>query len=386
MIDGLPAGPVCGPAPLVLTIDGLSVPVYPDANNVSLRASGQAASYYLAVPRAALAARRDGSGPDFTMRAMAEQPSPDQAYIGGSCTLSTDLSVPASLVAQVTAALTGTSLARPADRVAVLFQHAADDPAPVIQPVPVSSSTIRVALSGVLTAQPERTGPVSGLARTTILVSTDPVATAAVVGNLRGGRAPFELRTILTENFDTGAAAYDVLARVDPCRLYAAYRAALPAPGPLVITGDVPDAAHDAGLDSGAIRIEIRGVDKTAPLDWISRSDPVKAAVAGVVKDILFDSVTSAAGGPGGASVSGGTGGVARPVVRDWWDQALSGAAATLRAQAPAPGTTVTAQITLSGPVTAGRAVPTGFDDLIAATAAHLDAYLLVVYVGGFNP
>src|SRR5581483_3851942 len=200
--------------------------------------------------------------------------------------------------------------------------------------------------------------------------SSDPAATAAVVGNLRGGRAPFDLRTILTEQFDTGSAAYDVRVRVDACLLYAAYRAALPPDGPRVIGGDLPDDVHDTGLGSGAIRTEIRGTADAALRDWIDRSDPVKAAVAGAVKDILFDPAT---------------GDAPMPAVRDWWDRALSGATASLRERAPAPDTTVTSNITLSGPVTAGRAVPVSFDALAAAVAADLAAYLLVVYVGDFT-
>lgn len=359
MIDGLPAGPACGPAPLVLTAGPLGVSVYPDANNDSLRANGLAARYYVAVPHAMLAARRDGSGPDFTMRAMIDRPVPDAAYLGGSCTLTTDLSLPDDLTAQVTAALANGTKAHPGT------------PPLAVQPIPAESAVIRLAQpTGVLTAQPARTGPLTGPARTTVLISSDPAATAAVVGNLRGGRAPFDLRTIRTEQFDTGSAAYDVRVRVDAGLLYAAYRAALPPDGPQVIGGDLPDDVHDTGLGSGAIRTEIRGTADVALRDWIDRSDPVKAAVAGAVKDILFDSGTSAA---------------PPPAVRDWWDRVLSGATATLRGQAPAPETTVTSDIRLSGPVTAGRAVPLSFDPLTAAVAADIGAYLLVIQVGDFT-
>ncbi|HZR53414.1 MAG TPA: hypothetical protein VFB06_28405 [Streptosporangiaceae bacterium] len=359
MIDGRPAGPVCGPAPLVLTAGPLGVSVYPDANNDSLLASGLTARYYVAVPRAMLATRPDGGGPDFVMRAMIDRPEPDAGYLGGSCTLTTDLSLPDELTAQVTAALANGPKAHPAGQPLV------------VQPIPVESTIIRLGQStGVLTAQPERTGPLGGPARTTLLMSSDPAATAAVVGNLRGGRAPFDLRTILTEQFDTGSAAYDVRVRVDACLLYAAYRAALPPDGPRVIGGDLPDDVHDTGLGSGAIRTEIRGTADAALRDWIDRSDPVKAAVAGAVKDILFDPAT---------------GDAPMPAVRDWWDRALSGATASLRERAPAPDTTVTSNITLSGPVTAGRAVPVSFDALAAAVAADLAAYLLVVYVGDFT-
>jgi len=358
MIDGWPAGPVCGPAPLVLTCDELGVSVYPDANNDSLRASGLAPRYYAAVSRAMLATRPAG-GADFIMRAMIDRPEPDPVYLGGSCTLTTDLSLPDVLTAQVTAALANGPNAHPAGQPLV------------VQPIPVESTTIRIAqATGVLTAQPVRTGPLNGPARTTMLISSDPAATAAVVGNLRGGRAPFELLTILTERFDTGSAAFDVQVQVDAGLLYAAYRAALPPDGPLVIAGGVPDDVHDAGLGSGAIRTEIRGTAGTALRDWIDRSDPVKAAVAGAVKDVLFD--TAAGDAPA-------------PAVRDWWDQVLSGATATLRAQPPPPHTTVTSDITLSGPVTAGRTVPTSFDELTAAAAADLGAYLLVVHVGDFT-
>jgi hypothetical protein len=358
MIDGIPAGPVCGPAPQVLTAGELSVFVYPDASNVSLRASGQAARYYAAVPQAALATRRDGSGPDFTMRAMVERPEPDPAYLGGSCTLSTDLSLPDSLTGQITAALPAT------------------DPSPVIQPVPVISSIIRVAQPdpGVLTVQPARTGPLNGSARTTILISADPAATAVVVGNLRAGHAPFDLLTILTEQFDTGSATFDVRVRADASLLYTAYRDALPAQGPLVIAGDMPDAVHDSGLESGAIRTEMSGSDGTevdaALRDWIARSDAVKTAVASAVKDVLFDSAD---------------GDAPKPAVRDWWNQVLSGAIATLREPAPAPHTTVTSTITLSGPVTVGRTVAANFGGLTAAAATGLDAYLSVIYVGAFS-
>jgi len=382
MIDGFPAGPAAGPAPLVVSFGHLAVPVYPDANNVSLRASGQAAHYYAAVPEAALATRAGGSAPDFTLRAMTGPPQPNPSYIGGSCTLTTVLTLPGALVAQIAAALTGGTGPRPPQRLAALFGQAAGDPAPVIQPVPVASTVIRcrvasaqaTASPAVLTVQPDRTGPLNGLARTTILVSTDPAATAAIVGNLRGGRAPFDLRTTLTEQFDTGPAAFDVRVQVDASRLYAAYRDALPAAAPLVITGDVPDDVHAAGLDAGAVRTEIGGAGAPAGdaalKDWIDRCDAVKAAVATAVKDILFDPVT---------------GDAPKPAARAWWNQVLDGATVALRAAAPAPHTTAASTITVSGPLTNGRTLPASFDALTAAAAEDLDPYLLVVHVGAFS-
>jgi hypothetical protein len=382
MIDGFPAGPVAGPAPLVITLGDLDVPVYPDANNVSLRASGQAAQYYAAVSQAALATRRGGSGPDFTMRAMTGPPQPNLSYIGGSCTLTTVLTLPDALIARVTTALTGSTGSRPPERLAALFDRAASDPPPVIQPVPVQSTVIRCGLPpasatanpAVMTVQPARTGPISGQARTTILVSTDPAATATIVGNLRDGRTPFDLRTILTEQFDTGSAEFDVRVQVDASRLYAAYRDALPARGPLAIAGDVPDDVHGVALDAGIIRTEISAADGTAVdvalKDWIDRCDPVKAAVAAAVKDTLFDSAA---------------GDAARPAARDWWEQALDGTAVALRAEAPARPATAASATTLSGPLTTGRAVPASFDELTAAAASDLDTYLLVVHVGAFS-
>jgi hypothetical protein len=382
MIDGFPAGPAVGPAPLVISLGDLDVPVYPDANNVSLRASGQAAQYYAAVPQAALAARRDGSGPDFTMRAMTGPPAPDPSYVGGSCTLTTVLTLPGALTAQVTAALSGSTGPCPPERLAALFDRAAGEPPPLIQPVPVQSTVVRCGLPpapasanpALLTVQPARTGPLAGLARTTILVSAGPAATAAIVGNLRGGRAPFDLRTVVTEQFDTGSAEFDVRVQVDASRLYAAYRDALPTGGPLLIAGDVPDDVHVAGLEAGIIRTEARGPGGTAAdaalKDWIDRCDPVKAAVAAAVKDALFESAASDA---------------PKPAVRDWWDQALGGATVALRAGAPAPHATAASATTLSGPLTTGRAVPASFGELTAAAAADLDTYLLVVHVGAFS-
>src|SRR5690242_6753799 len=112
------------------------------------------------------------------MRAMVERPGPDRSYIGGSCTLTTTLALPETLIAQVTAALTGNTGLRLPGRLAVLFGHAAADPPPVLQPVPVESATIQCRMPSaqasanpaVLTALPDRTGPLRGPARTTILI------------------------------------------------------------------------------------------------------------------------------------------------------------------------------------------------------------------------
>jgi hypothetical protein len=382
MIDGFPAGPVCGPDRLVITVGDLDVAVYPDANNVSLRASGLAATYYVPVPQSVLATRHGSSDLDFTMRAMVDRPVPDPAYLGGSCTLTTTLTLPDTLIAPIIAALTGDTGPRPPDRLAALFDRAGTEPSPVVQPVPVEATTIRCRMPpapatadpAVMTAQPGRTGPLSGLARTTILISSDPAATAAIVGNLRSGRAPFELLTTLTEQFDTGSAAFEVQVHVDAGRLYAAYRGALPPQGPLTIAGDVPDEVHRAGLDSGAIRTEILdagGAAVGAALkDWIDRCDTIKATVAAAVKDVLFEPVTSDA---------------PRPAARGWWDGVLAGAAVALRTEGPAPHTTVTSRTTLSGPLTTGRTVPANFGELTAAVTAGLDTYLLVVHVGAFS-
>jgi hypothetical protein len=316
------------------------------------------------------------------MRAMSGPPAPEPTYLGGSCTLTTVLTLPDALTAQVTAALSGSTGACPPERLVALFGRAAGEPPPVIRPVPVQSTVIRCALPpapatsdpAALTVQPARTGPLAGLARTTVLVSAGPAATAAIVGNLRGGRAPFDLRTIVTEAFDTGSAEFDVRVQVDASRLYAAYRDALPAGGPLLIAGDVPDDVHVAGLDAGIIRTEVRdagGTEADAALkDWIDRCDPVKAAVAAAVKDTLFDSAA---------------GDAPKPEVRDWWDQALGGVTVALRAEAPAPHTTAASATTLSGPLTTGRAVPASFGELTAAAAADLGTYLLVVHVGAFS-
>jgi hypothetical protein len=387
--DALPAGPIFGPDFVAISLaDGrgtsFEVPIFPDANNMELRAAGQAAVFYFQPARVFLANRRNSDALDFSMRAMVKRgggaSAPHVEFVGGSCTFTTTFALTDSMTTEILADLMAHHHVPPPNRIAALFNHESADPTPDLRMVPIFHNAVSCMVpqprpaSGpaFLTAQPSQIGSIEMHARTTFLVSCNPAAAEEIVSNLRNGSSPpFVVTNTLTEQFNTGGAVLTVDIRVDVEKLYGAFASALPQGDPRAIAAAIPTLAYDTGLNGGAVATHITDGSRTvdpALKAWIDMSNPVKSTAVAAAKEHLFDIGPQVPAPPGSG----------------WWNELFGGSTVSLKPTRPATGTTISQTVTLSGAISTEQTVVGQFDTLAAAAKASIDTYLTVIDMGDF--
>jgi hypothetical protein len=380
----LPAGPLFGPDSVTIDVGcdpgpSMSVPVLPDAQNTALRAAGQPAQFYVQPARLFLAHRQASPDLDFSMTAVAKNASTDHLeFVGGSCTFAATLALPDSVIAGVADTLMGGGHPDPPARIAELFTYRRGDPTPALRMVPIVRSDVSVVLDpvqsgaapAVMNVQHSPAGSIEPQGLNSFLVSCSPSAAEEIVAVLRNGAAPpFVVRTVLTEQFDTGPAVVtaDLVVEVD--KVYEALSDVMPPGGPPAGQAGA-EAAYRSAISVGAVRTTFTEA-AGGPLDarlaaWMHDTDAVKKAVFGLAGEQLFD--VAHAGGSGQAQPN-----------PTWWDSLFGDSHVALKGDFSRTGAHLQQTMTLHGAVFAEHTVEGDLSELAAVTGTQLDKYLTVV-------
>ncbi|MEU6985986.1 hypothetical protein ABZ946_21530 [Streptomyces sp. NPDC046324] len=387
----IPTGPIFGPDSLVITVDSgteaasrIGVRIWPDAVNTDLARSGEPTRFYFQPPRVTIATRPGTTDLEFSATAMVQSPvGPHPQYLGGSCTFSCTVALPADVQARIVEKLANHDHPDPPTRIAHLFTHRRGDPDPELLMVPITGSAVSCVIkqprngSGplLMSVQGGPGGGIDAQASSSFLVSFSPAAAEAVVTNLREASAPpFVVRNVLTEQFDTGPTALTATLDIDVEQLHEVFRAAVP-PGEPWPDGDAADTAYRSAVTAGAVRT---GLTESGggPLDpslatWLGSTDDLRTAVFVMVRERLFE-VADAEVHPTGGTRS-------EAAAPGWWSAVFGDARMTLKREPAAGSVRLRDAVTLHGAVSAERTVEGDLAEVAAAARHHLDTYLNVI-------
>ncbi|MEV7544928.1 hypothetical protein [Streptomyces sp. NPDC089915] len=382
----LPAGPIFGPDSLVIDVNDLSVPIWPDALNTDLAAAGAPTRYYFRLPRLTVASQPGTADLEFSATVMVQGPvGPQPVYLGGSCTFSCTAALPAGTEAQIVDRLMSQDHPDPPARIAPLFAHQPGDPPPELSMVPITGSAVSCVIEHpptgtsplFMTVQGGPGGGIDPHTRSSFLVSFSPAAAEAVVTSLRDASAPpFLVRNVLTEQFATGPTGLTMHVDVDLKRTLESFVAAVP-PGAAWPAGDAAEAAYESAVITGAIGVRCTETGTKALLDpslaaWISGLDDPRELVFRLLKDPFFDIA---------AVPATETGQEAGPPAPAWWTAVFGDARVTLK-EDPDTGQFVVSQTeTVQGTVNVEHTLEARLTEVAEAARTELDKYLKVMAV-----
>ncbi|MFE0648499.1 hypothetical protein ACFVZH_07925 [Streptomyces sp. NPDC059534] len=398
----LPAGPIFGPDSLVIDVDGdgsgsppLGVPIRPDARNAELAAAHEPTRYYFQPPRVTVATRLGSSDLDFSATVTVEAPvTPHPTYLGGSCTFSCTAALPDGAEARIVDKLAHQDHPEPPARIAPLFVHRHENPAPELLMAPITGSAVSCVIEDpptgpgplVMSVQGGPSGGIDIQARSSFLVSFSPAAAESVVTNLRDASAPpFVIRNVLTQQFDTGAASViaDVVVAMD--KLHAVLAATVP-PGEPWPGGDAAITAYRSAVATGAVRTSMSettgtgapvGLADPSVLAWLVDTDELRKAVFLMAKNELFDVLADTA--PHGAIPQAGQ--PTAPPAPVWWTDVFGDTHVTLKREPSTAGVNLEQILALRGTVTAEQTIEGGLAEVAAAARTQLSTYLAVIAI-----
>jgi len=317
-----PVGALFGPNFILITVqddNGLSFPlqIYPDANNPLLKENGLATHYYFQPQRVYLAKKQNDPGSyDFgatifkglmttedTVGVTDDMTDSGTVSAGGGfCSFATTFAIPDSVIAKATKMLKAQDFPAPPHfgKFGHLFSIGANDPTPQLGIVPIVSNNVtldvvNLAASGTTKAPfvVNSTGPQKGSIEaqsiSAFLVSMNMEAAGALVGSLKQGISPFNVRYNTTQQFYINA--IDVTIHVDMTKAYDAFSAALSVNYFGLVKANLSEAWSNC-VTSGAITTDMKmGMADVDPdlkkMVMQQVQDLQKFAMDAVTKDIF---------------------------------------------------------------------------------------------------
>lgn len=391
-------GAIFGPDFVIVTVEQGGVQyqlqVYPDASNQALRGAGLATQYYWQPAMVTVATRPDNPALyDFGMTLFkglltsdrdVGVTSADQEMGGGWLTFATTFAVPDAVITAAISQLQSHDHTTPAQTITQYFNYQNGDPTPGLGMITITEDDVTINVPDLTKATPgmfiEATSPKKGSIEAqginAFLVTCSQWAAGAIAGGLTaGGAPPFTVECDLHEQFWMDACTVTVTADAD--KAYDSMSAALSAGGFLGICSASLQAAYRDMQTSGVIQTTIQmdsGALTAAQQTWIQQYiDNIQTEFWNAVKTTIFDWDPTKSDPTGTASAS-----------QSWFGSIFGGASVSLKSDYQRSGTTLTAELTMEGVVTATQGVSGDFTALMPAVKADLGAYLAVVDIGQY--
>jgi hypothetical protein len=400
-VSGL--GPLFGPDFVEVTVNdetGLSytLQVYPDANNPALKNAGLPSQFYFQPQRVYLAKKQD-SPQDFdfgmtvfkglltsetsigTSSGSTTDGSVEQG--GGFCSFTTTFAIPDSVIAGAIQKLKTADHPAPASRLLQFFNVTSQDPDPRLGIVPITDSSVTIAVPDLIKATDGSKAPMYIGAQTTgkgsieehgyssFLVTCNELAAGAIAGSLQAGVSPFVVTNQLKESFYINGVTATV--HVDVDKVYDSFSFALSTGGFLGLSSFSASAAYSNCVTSGAITTEMseNGAVLDAKLkDWVEqRVEEMRTAAINMVKEEIFDWDPSKNDTPATTD-------------RGWFSSIFGGSSVSVKANYQRRSIKLDQSLVLNETISVDQAVSGDLNDLLPAVKANPDKYLAIVDIG----
>jgi hypothetical protein len=386
-----PLGPLFGPNFITIqqndeTGREFQLEVYPDANNVMLRANGMPTHYYF-VPQRVFLAKKQTAPADFdfamtvfkglltgetTIGITDDVTAGGDVEKGGAfCTFATTFAVPESVIRGAIQTLKRQAGIR------------SDEPDPELGIVTIVENNVTIEVPDLvnvgggkmpffISAQGAGKGSVEATGISTFLVTCNELAAGAIAGALKKGMSPFTVHYNLKQQFYINACQVEV--RVDVDKVFEQFSAALSAGGFLGLDSISLSAAYQSTVTSGGISTRI--TMNNAVVDDLTKKmidtqvEEMRKFALDMVKHEIFD--------------FNPTPDTPASTDRGFFSSIFGGASVSMKSNYQKKALKLTQTLEIDGTIAIYDTKSGDLNDLEPAIQANLDKYLAVVDIGDF--